>query len=194
VLKDLKKRLTGGEEIGRFYTAVTHKLGFDESYLAGASIGGYIATNYALHAPERVKKLALLGSMGYGDTTMTVMVMMLASSFRFRWVQDITLEWALGSASHVKKDFGEWFSLILDGTMPQPTPPKTFTPEQLQQMQMPVLTFFGTKDNVIGKPQKAKTLAENIPDVRVEIVESGHLIGAEVPEIVNPAMLEFFQE
>ena len=61
-------------------------------------------------------------------------------------------------------------------------------------MQMPVLTFLGTKDKVIGDAEKAKTLAENIPDVRVEIVESGHLIGAEIPDIVNPAMHEFFAD
>jgi len=34
VLNDLTKPLVGGEEIGKFYTDVTHKLGFDESYLA----------------------------------------------------------------------------------------------------------------------------------------------------------------
>jgi len=106
----------------------------------------------------------------------------------------MTLEWALGRAPHVKKDFGEWFSLILDGTMSKATPPETFMPVQLQHMQVPVLAFFGTKDNVIGDAQKAKTLAENIPDVQITIVESGHLIGAEVPDTVNPAMLDFFQE
>ncbi|MBU2512370.1 alpha/beta fold hydrolase [bacterium] len=69
VLNNLTKPLAGGEEIGRFHTDVTHKLGFDKSCLAGASIGGYISTLYALHAPERVKKLVLLGSMGYGDVS-----------------------------------------------------------------------------------------------------------------------------
>lgn len=194
VLNDLKKPLAGGEEIGAFYTDVTTKLGFDQSYLAGASIGGYIATNYALHAPKRVKKLVLLGSMGYGDTSATVRRMVLAQAFPFKWVQDMTFHWAFGDATHVKDAFGEWFYLILDGTMPNPTPPKTFMPEQLQQMQVPVLTFFGSKDKVIGDAEKAKALAENIPDVRVEIVESGHLIGAELPKIVNPMIIEFFEE
>jgi pimeloyl-ACP methyl ester carboxylesterase len=194
VLNDLTKPLEGGEEIGRFYTDVTNKLGFDQSYLAGASIGGYISTNCALHAPERVKKLVLLGSMGYGDTNTTVMLMVLAQSFPFKWVQNMTLKWALGESAHVQEDFGEWFRLILSGTMPKPTPPTSFTPEQLQQMQVPVLTFFGTKDKVIKDAEKAKTLAENIPDVRVEIVESGHVIGVDLPAIVNLAMLEFFAE
>ncbi len=194
VLNDLTKPLKGGEEIAKFYTDLTHKLGFDESYLAGASIGGYISTNYALYAPERVKKLILLGSMGYGDTNTTVMLMVLAQSFPLKWVQNVTLKWALGTAPHVKENFGEWFYAILDGTMPKPTPPTTFTPELLQKMQVPVLTFLGSKDKVIGDAQKAKALAENIPDVRVEIVDSGHLMGAEIPNVVNPVMVNFFQE
>jgi pimeloyl-ACP methyl ester carboxylesterase len=194
VLNDLTKPLEGGEEIARFYTDLTNKLGFNQSYLAGASIGGYIATNYALYAPERVKKLVLLGSMGYGSTNTTVMLMVLAQSFPLRWVQERTLKWALGDSPHVIENFGGWFYLILKGTMPKPTPPKSFTPDQLRQMQVPVLTFFGTKDKVIGDAQKARALAENIPDVQVEIVESGHLIGAELPDIVNPAMREFFAD
>jgi pimeloyl-ACP methyl ester carboxylesterase len=92
VLNDLTNPLAGGEEIGRFYTDVTNKLGFDQSYLAGASVGGYISTNYALHAPERVKKLVLLGSMGYSNTNTTVMLMVLAQSFPFKWVQDMTFQ------------------------------------------------------------------------------------------------------
>jgi pimeloyl-ACP methyl ester carboxylesterase len=194
VLNDLKKPLKGGEEVARFYTDLTHKLGFDESYVAGASIGGYISTNYALHAPERVKKLVLLGAMGYGNTTKTVTLMILAMAYPFKWVQELTLKWALGESDRVVNDFGEWFYTVLDGTVPKPTPPTTFTPEQLQQMQVPTLVFLGTKDKVIGDAEKVKVLAENIPDVQVEIVESGHLIGAEIPDIVNPMMLEFFAE
>jgi pimeloyl-ACP methyl ester carboxylesterase len=193
-LKDLTKPLEGSEEIARFYTDLTHKLGFDESYVAGASIGGYISTNYALHAPERVKKLVLLGAMGYGTTNKTVTLMILSMAYPFKWVQDLTMKWALGESDNVAKVFGEWFHTVVNGTVPKPTPPTTFTPEQLQQMQVPTLVFLGTKDKVIGDAQKAKALAENIPDAQVEIVESGHLIGAEIPDVVNPAMLEFFAE
>jgi len=42
-----------------------NKLSIDDIYLAGNSLGGYIAWNYALHRPDRVKKLILLDSAGY---------------------------------------------------------------------------------------------------------------------------------
>ncbi len=42
-----------------------NKLSIDEVYLAGNSLGGYIAWNYALHRPDRVKKMILSDSAGF---------------------------------------------------------------------------------------------------------------------------------
>lgn len=42
-----------------------NKLSIDDIYLAGNSLGGYVAWNYALHRPDRVKKMILLDSAGY---------------------------------------------------------------------------------------------------------------------------------
>ena len=193
-LNDLNTPLKGGVEIAELYTELTNKLGFEQAYVAGASIGGFLATNYALHAPERVKKLVLLGSMGYGDTNKTVIGITLAQAFPLKPVQNWAFDWAFGTDPKVRERFREWFWLVLNGTMPKATRPSSFTAGQLQQLKVPVLAYFGTQDGVIGDAEKAKTLAENIPDVRVEIVESGHVIGVELPDVVNPAMLEFFNE
>jgi pimeloyl-ACP methyl ester carboxylesterase len=42
-----------------------NKLSIDEIYLAGNSLGGYIGWNYALHRPDRVKKMVLLDAAGF---------------------------------------------------------------------------------------------------------------------------------
>jgi pimeloyl-ACP methyl ester carboxylesterase len=42
-----------------------NKLSIDDIYLAGNSLGGYVAWNYALHRPDRVKKMVLLDSAGF---------------------------------------------------------------------------------------------------------------------------------
>ena len=182
-----------GQEIADFYTEISDNLGLSKTYVVGASIGGYISTSYALYAPERVEKLVLLGSMGYGFTPLTILTMMIAQGFPLKPVQEATFRWAFGSAPQVNESFGEWFRIYMKGTLPTPIPPSTFTPEQLRSMQVPVLAFFGTKDGVVGNSQKAKVLAQNIPGVMVEIVESGHVIGAELPGIVNSAIIDFFE-
>ena len=183
-----------GQEIADFYTEITTKLGITKAYVIGASIGGYISTNYAMYTPERVKKLVLLGSMGYGFTLKTVLTMTLAQGFPIKPVQDATFRWAFGDAPQVGECFGEWFRLYMKGLVPTPIAPSTFTPEQLSQVKVPTLAFFGTEDGVIGDAQKARLLAQNIPDIKIEIVASGHVIGAELPEEVNSKIIAFFQE
>lgn len=42
-----------------------NKLSIDDIYLAGNSLGGYISWNYALHRPDRVKKMVLLDAAGF---------------------------------------------------------------------------------------------------------------------------------
>jgi pimeloyl-ACP methyl ester carboxylesterase len=59
---------------------------------------------------------------------------------------------------------------------------------------MPVIFIFGTRDNLVGDPEAAKPLVQDVPDVRVEIVEAGHLIGGEIPEERNQLILDFFRK
>jgi pimeloyl-ACP methyl ester carboxylesterase len=183
-----------GKEIADFYTEITSKLGVKKAHVIGASIGGYIATNYAMYSPDRVDKLVLLGSMGYGSTKKTVLAMTLAQGFPIKPVQDVTFRWAFGDDPEVSRSFGEWFRITMKGLVPTPIPPKSLRPDDLQKIKAPTLAYFGTKDGVIGDAEKAKQLAENIPDVRVVIVESGHVIGVELAERVNAEIVDFLGE
>ena len=49
----------------RFVDAVTRRLGIDDFHLAGNSLGGRIAWNYAVAHPERVNRLLLVDASGY---------------------------------------------------------------------------------------------------------------------------------
>jgi pimeloyl-ACP methyl ester carboxylesterase len=183
-----------GKEIAEFYTEITGKLGVKKAHVVGASIGGYIGTNYAIYAPDRVDKLVLLGSMGYGSTGKTVFAMTLAQGFPIKPVQEATFRWAFGDDPKVSQSFGEWFRITMKGLVPTPIQPKSLKPEELEKIKAPTLAYFGTKDGVIGDVEKAKQLARNIPDVRVVIVESGHVIGVELADRVNAEILDFFEE
>ncbi len=178
-------------EIAGYYREITEELGIEKTDLVGASIGGFIATTYALEMPERVGRLALLGAMGYGHTDTTIALMMLAQAYPLPFLQDWTMRWALGESPQVAATFGDWFRLVLNGTMPKPIPPRSFTPEQLRQLAVPTLAVFGSKDEVIGPAEKATALAGNIPDVETLVVDSGHLIGAELPDVTNKVLTGF---
>lgn len=52
----------------------------------------------------------------------------------------------------------------------------TFTPERLQKIEIPVLLVLGAKDYLAGDPDKVKPLAKNVPEIQIEVLDSGHLI------------------
>ena len=184
-----------GKALADFYVEITDALGIQKAYVVGASFGGFIATNYALHYPERVGAVALLGPMGVTPATnRTVMRIMLTAIVPVRPFQVSTTNWATGDDPYVRAETSEWFLMVMTDATPKKAPPVTFTPEQLQRMDVPVLLIIGSEDNLTGDPEGVKELAMNIPAVQIEVLESGHLIGIEHAERSNELMMDFFMD
>lgn len=186
--------LETGEDQARLYTEITDQLGIDKAYIVGASDGGFIASNYARYFPERVEKLALLGPMGYAGANRAVLRIMAATFFPLKPIQESTFSWAFSDSPELEADFGEWFRLVMTGYKPSRVAPLPLRPEERQSIQAPTLFVFGTRDNLVGDPEVARQLVEDMPDVRVEVVEAGHLMAGERPEEVNALVLDFFAE
>ena len=47
-----------------FYEELLDELGLERTYLVGHSYGGLLAAELAAHCPQRVARLALVGSLG----------------------------------------------------------------------------------------------------------------------------------
>ncbi|MCA9933172.1 MAG: alpha/beta fold hydrolase [Ardenticatenaceae bacterium] len=174
------------------YAEITEQLGVDKAFVVGASEGGFIGTNYALYYPERVEKLALLGPMGYAGATESVMRIMFAQMFPLKTIQEGTFRWAFGDNPQVNNAFGEWFRLFMTESVPKKVAPLPIPAEERQQLTVPTLFVFGEQDNLVGDPEAARALVQDIPDVRVDVVEAGHLMAAELPEQVDGLILDFF--
>ncbi|MBN1122430.1 MAG: alpha/beta fold hydrolase [Anaerolineae bacterium] len=176
------------------YTAeIADALGIEKAYVVGASFGGYMGTSYALHYPERVEKLALLGPMGMTpETAKTALRIMLVQLYPFKPLQTNTVKWALGDDPYVLEETEDWFRIVLTDTVPRESRPVTFTPEQLQSLEVPVLLVIGSRDALTGDPEAVKELANNTPDIQIEVLDSGHLIGVEHAERSNELIMAFF--
>jgi len=190
----LQHVMKNGRDQAELYTEITEKLGVEKAYVVGASEGGFIGTNYALYAPERVEKLVLLGPMGYAGAVRTVIRIMFAQFFPLKPIQERTLNWAFSDSAKVKEEFGEWFLLFMTDTVPAKVAPMPFSAEERQSLKVPVLFVFGVRDNLVGDPEVARGLVQDIPNVRVEVVDAGHIMGAEQPEQINALITEFFEK
>lgn len=180
------------QDQAELYAEIADKLGVDTAYVVGASEGGFIGSNFALYHPERVEKLALLGPMGYAGATQAVIRITFAQLFPLKTVHERTFSWAFSDNPHLKEEFGEWFPLLMSGLAPVKVAPLPLPAEARQSLAVPVLFVFGQRDNLVGDPDAARALVQDIPEVRVEVLDTGHLVAAEQPEQVNALLLEFF--
>ena len=175
------------------HVEITDALGIEKAYVVGASFGGFMATSYAMYYPERVEKLALLGPMGMTPQTgKTALRIMFVQLYPLKSIQKNTVEWALGTDEFTLAESEEWFKIVLTSTMPRESHPVGFSPQQVQRLNVPILLVIGSRDALTGDPQKVIDLANNAPNIRIEVLDSGHLLGVEKAETVNPMIMEYF--
>jgi pimeloyl-ACP methyl ester carboxylesterase len=190
-LADLTHFPGNGQALSDLVADVSGKLGVERAPVVGASQGGFIATSYALHAPERVDKVVLLGPMGYAGTSSSVARILLASLFPLKPIQEDTVRWSFGDDPAVLDAYGDWLLTVIDGVASKQARPTEFSSEQLGSLQVPVLLVLGARDNLVGDPEKAKELVQDAPNIQVEVIDTGHLLGVERPEEVNKLILDF---
>jgi pimeloyl-ACP methyl ester carboxylesterase len=196
-LKDVETFPRTPVEIGELYVEVADALELGSVPVVGASAGGHAATRLALVAPERVSRLALVGPMGITSLGLSAIVrMMLASLVPTKAVARRTSRWALGDAPSITKGYGEWFATVLRSVASPPRVgrPVALTPEEMGRITQPVLLLLGDDDNLVGDADRAAASAASFPDVRVETLSSGHLIGVERAEETNRLLVSFLQE
>jgi pimeloyl-ACP methyl ester carboxylesterase len=193
-LADINRFPQNGEELARLYREIMDRLGVSRAGFIGASQGGFIATNIALHAPERVNKVVLCGPMGYAGTLGSVLRILGTTMFPVRPIQESAIRWAFGADPRVKEFVGEWFRLIMAGVVPRQARPRAFSDEELQGLKMPVLMLLGQRDGLVGDAEAAGRRISRFANFRAAMLDTGHLISAEKPERFNQIVTDFLAD
>lgn len=191
VLADVRRYPRSGAEQAALYGEILDALGIERAPVVGASEGGFIGTDLALHAPGRVTALVLLGPMGYAGTTSSMVRIVATTFFPFPALQRSTSRWALGDSAVVEDALGEWFPLLLGGVLPAKLRPTVFGQEELRRLEVPVMLVLGENDRLVGDPARAASRAQAIADLRTEVVPSGHMMGIERSEAIDALVLDF---
>ena len=191
VLKDINNYPTDGPALAGLYKEIMDSLNIQRADFIGASQGGYISTNIALYAPERVNKVILSGPMGYAGTNMSVLRILFTTMFPIKPIRESATLWAFGNDPAINKIVSDWFPLILEGVISRQARPQPFTQEQLKNNPTPILLILGGRDALVGNPSAAIDLVKGIPNIHTTILETGHLISAEKPEEFNKLVLDF---
>jgi pimeloyl-ACP methyl ester carboxylesterase len=172
-------------------------LGIEQASFAGASYGGFLALNYAIAEPARVKKLVLVSpAAGFVSLwslylrmlpllllhghSVVERIMQLVFEDRFPLDHPVVQQLIVGS-----KGLQSRLRVF----------PVVFTDSELAAISAPVYLLLGEKEMCYDPESAAKRARRVLPHALVEILpNAGHLPVMEYPETVNQRLLAFLEE
>ncbi len=186
---------------GRNYSAwlddVFAALDITMADMIGGSMGGWIAMNHAIYAPERVRRLALVAPMGLAPWRATLAVLGPFMSQRLRPTDaklDAIITRSLGDGERVNREFRPWMQ-VMGYTKARVGQPFHIPSRRLRIINAPTLVFLGGKDGLVGSPTAAARRARrNITGCVIEVLpEAGHVMSVDEPDFVGDRIVDFLR-
>lgn len=202
------------ERMMRVFGLLLDYLGIAKASIAGNSLGGYIAWNFALAAPERVDKLVLIDPAGYPMAKVPWMIAAAALPGA-TWAMPLWMPRAL-IAQGIKEVYGEPGRIkpgVVDRYYDLTRRPGNrrammdifrvllkvnreelhTTPERVAKIQAPTLLMWGDRDRWIS-PRHVPLWQRDLPGIQVKTYAGvGHIPMEEIPERTAADALRFLQ-
>ncbi|MFF4417743.1 alpha/beta fold hydrolase [Streptosporangium sp. NPDC001559] len=155
---------------------VLRELGVSRTSVVGASLGGWLALDYATRRPDRVECLALLCPAGIGRQKWGwVPKAVLLNQFGLRGRRK-TLELVAGLDMTGSEEFLEGMALTFRQFLPRKRLP-VFSDDTLRNLTMPVLAVVGDRDVMLDSQGTVRRLNETVPHATVRLLPGvGHSV------------------
>jgi pimeloyl-ACP methyl ester carboxylesterase len=176
-----------------WFDDVMNELHLDQADFIGNSVGAFHIINFALHAPQRVLRMILIGPAATflkitpfylhtfpgGMTGWTFLV-----KHAIRWIEN---------GAPLDPKFHELFYLIMRyGKSANQVFPDVFTDDQLKQITTPTLLIYGEKEVIYDYSLAIKRAEQYMKNVKIEIIPGGnHLTAVSQPYFTDLAILNF---
>jgi pimeloyl-ACP methyl ester carboxylesterase len=184
-----------------YLTELTDKLGAPKADVVGNSFGGFSSLLYALHRPERVRKVVMIAPAATIHSMLPFYLHCFLPKFLYMFLPWFpgAKRWCLGAADWMRSSAPtntQWEALfklyMLYGTGARYLFPAVFSSEDLRRVNTPTLLLIGEKE-VIYPPKAAIRAAEkHLPNLKTAIIpNANHIAALSQPELVNEAIRAF---
>jgi pimeloyl-ACP methyl ester carboxylesterase len=195
VLADPDRYPKKGRDYSAWLDDVFTGLDLTAADMVAGSMGGWIAMNHAIYAPERLRRLVLLGPMGLAPWRATLGVLGPFMSQQLRPTEaklEAIITRSLGEGERVNREFRPWMR-IMGYTKPRVGQPFHIRAGKLRIIKAPTLLFLGGKDGLIGSaPTAARRARRNITGCEIEVLpDAGHVMSVDEPDLVSARIVEF---
>ena len=185
-----------------FYEELLDELGLDRTFVVGHSYGGLLAAELAAQCPQRVLRLALVGSLGlWLEETPVADFFILTRSERERLLwYDGQSEIAQASmaapedpAERMEADLTRTQTLASVGKFVWPIPDKGLG-KRAHRITMPTLLLWGDSDGVVP-PAYGPAFQRLLPNATLQVIERcGHIPQVERPDEFFAAITGFLKD
>ncbi|GAA3831709.1 alpha/beta hydrolase [Sphaerisporangium flaviroseum] len=166
---------------------VLQGLGVTQASMVGASLGGWLAVDYAIRRPDRVDRLTLLCPGGIGRQKWGWILKALLLKPFGRWGSRRTLRSVAGLDMPGSEEFLEGMALTFRHFHPRKEPLPVFSDAALRRLTMPVLVIAGERDAMLDSRDTARRLAGAVPHAAVRLLPGvGHsVVGQSEPVLAH---------
>jgi len=169
---------------------VMQGLSLTHTSIVGASLGGFLALDYAIRRPGRVDSLAALCPGGVGRQKIGFLIKVFPLLLMGGWGKRKAGELILGrmpeNVSPAVRKFAEFVSLIHENFRPRRAKLPIFSDDSLRQLKMPLMAVLGGKDVLFDNANARDRLARNVPHAKIcYLPEAGHLLPRQTATILE---------
>jgi pimeloyl-ACP methyl ester carboxylesterase len=180
----------GSEAHALWLDDVMQGLTLTRTMMAGVSLGGWLALDYAIRRPARVEGLALLCPGGVGRQKFSIAFKAIALRMCGRWgkrkAREMILGRASGEASPAVRYFMDFVSLIHEHFRPRLAKLPVFSDDALKGLTMPVMAIVGGKDALLDSAATKRRLKRHVAHAEVRYLpEAGHVIPGQTATILE---------
>jgi pimeloyl-ACP methyl ester carboxylesterase len=165
---------------------VLDHLGLERTAVAGASLGGWLALDYATRRPDRVERLALLCPGGVGRQKVGVLLKALLYKPFGRWGMRRSIKAVAGVDAREMPEVAEYITLMFTHFLPRRDRLPVFSDEALRKLTMPVLVIAGERDAMIDSSDTAKRMHHTVPHANVTLLpDVAHSVIGQTQQILD---------
>lgn len=191
-----EKPIKSKEDILQCYDEVFAKLQLKKFSIVGASRGGWLTVQLALHLKDKVGSIVLLSpaqTFIEVKPKRKIIQNIFFTLFPEKENMKNTLKTLSYNPDKLEKQYVDQYLICLQNMKKETGVLKMqpFSEEELRSLNMPVLLLIGDND-IINNKKSIKRARALLPKVEAEMIgQSGHFISFDQPEVVDTRMLQF---
>jgi len=174
----------GSGAYARWLDDVLDHLHLDRVAIVGASLGGWLALDYATQRPERVSRIAVLCPGGVGRQKMAVLLTALLYKPFGRWGKYRSLSAVAGVDVLAEPAVADYLALVFTHFRPRTQRLPVFPDAALRTLTMPIRVVVGAQDAMFDSADTARRIRRTATGAEVVVLPGvGHSITGQAEPI-----------